>query len=79
MNEGSGKNLNWFWKRWFYDDGIPDLAIAKVIEKANTKEITIENKGSKPVPVDVLITYTDGSSQKIHQSIAVWVKGDLKK
>ncbi|MCC7377828.1 MAG: M1 family metallopeptidase, partial [Chitinophagaceae bacterium] len=31
MNEGSGKNLDWFWKRWFFDDGVPDLAIAKVV------------------------------------------------
>ena len=19
MNEGSGRNLNWFWKKWFFD------------------------------------------------------------
>jgi hypothetical protein len=76
MNEGSGKNLNWFWKRWFYDDGVPDLAIAKVVEKGNTKQITIESKGTKPVPVDVTVTYTDGGIQKFHQSIAVWEKGN---
>ncbi len=35
MNAGSGKNLNWFWKRWFYDNGYPDLAISHV--KSNGK------------------------------------------
>ena len=44
MNEGCGKNLNWFWKRWFFDSGIPDLAIAKV----SGKEIIIQAKGTKP-------------------------------
>ncbi|MEI9958607.1 MAG: M1 family aminopeptidase [Ferruginibacter sp.] len=72
MNVGSGKNLNWFWKRWFFDDGVPDLAIAKVAGK----QITIQSKGEKPVPVDVTITYADGSTEKIHRSIAVWEKGN---
>jgi aminopeptidase N len=76
MNTGTGKNLNWFWKRWFFDDGIPDLAIAKVIEKGKAKQVIIESKGTKPVPVDVTVLYTDGSSQKFHQSIAVWEKGN---
>jgi len=71
MNAGSGKNLNWFWKRWFFDDGVPDLAIAKVAGK----QITIQSKGEKPVPVDVTITFADGSTEKIHRSIAVWEKG----
>ncbi len=76
MNDGSGKNLNWFWKRWFFDDGVPDLAIAKVTEKGNLKQFTIESKGTKPVPVDITIVYKDGSTEKIHRSIAVWEKGN---
>ena len=76
MNTGSGKNLNWFWKRWFFDGGVPDLAIAKVREKGNAKQVIIESKGTKPVPVDLTVTYTDGSTEKIHRSIAVWEKGN---
>jgi len=76
MNVGAGKNLNWFWKRWFFDDGVPDLAIAKVSEKGKQKQLLIESKGTKPVPVDISIVYKDGSSEKIHRSIAVWEKGN---
>jgi Peptidase family M1 domain len=72
MNQGCGKNLNWFWKRWFFDSGVPDLAIAKV----TGKEITIRSVGTKPVPVDLTIVYTDNSTEKIHRSIAVWEKGN---
>ena len=75
MNAGSGKNLNWFWKKWFYDDGIPDLSIAKVLERGNKKQIIIETVGSKPVPVDLSISFADGSIKKVHRSIAVWEKG----
>lgn len=74
MNEGCGKNLNWFWKRWFFDDGVPDLAISKVITKGKQRQIVVESKGTKPVPVDVTINYADGSAEKLHRSIAVWEK-----
>jgi hypothetical protein len=72
MNTGSGKNLNWFWKRWFYDGGIPDLAITSV----KGKQITITSIGEKPVPVDITVLFKDGTEQKIHSSPAVWEKGN---
>ena len=78
MNTGSGKDLNWFWKKWFYDNGIPDLGISKVTETGNQKEIIIESVGTKPVPVDLTIIFKDGSTKKIHQSIAAWEKGNTK-
>ncbi|MFI5186334.1 MAG: M1 family metallopeptidase [Chitinophagales bacterium] len=76
MNTGSGKNLNWFWKKWFYDDGIPDISISKVLETGNQKQIIIESIGSKPVPIDLTISFADGSTKNIHQSIAAWEKGN---
>lgn len=72
MNSGAGRNMNWFWKKWFFDSGVPDLAIASV----KGRNITIESIGEKPVPIDLTLTYTDGSTEKIHRSIAVWEKGN---
>ncbi|MBK7433176.1 MAG: M1 family metallopeptidase [Chitinophagaceae bacterium] len=72
MNKGAGRNLNWFWKKWFFDGGVPDLAIAKV----NGRQVTIESIGEKPVPIDLTITYKDDSVEKLHRSIAVWEKGN---
>jgi hypothetical protein len=76
MNAGSGKNLNWFWKRWFFDDGYPDLAITSVTPKIKSYNITITSKGEKPVPIHLTITYADKSIEKIERSIAVWEKGN---
>jgi hypothetical protein len=76
MNAGSGKNLNWFWKKWFFEGGVPDLAIQSVKKAGTTVTVTIAAKGTKPVPVDLTIYYKDGSQQKIHRSIAVWEKGN---
>jgi hypothetical protein len=75
MNTGSGKNLNWFWKRWFIDDGVPDLSL-KVKKQSTGYKINVDCKGNKPVPVDVTLTFEDGSTENIHRSIAVWEKGN---
>lgn len=76
INTGAGKNLNWFWKRWFFDDGVPDLAIKSVSKKEKIYEIIIEAKGSKPVPIDLDIDYTDGTSRKEHRTVGVWAAGN---
>jgi hypothetical protein len=72
MNAGAGRNLNWFWQRWFFDAGYPDLAIATVNKTAAGYDLTVQAKGSKPVPVDLTLTFADNTTQKIHRSISVW-------
>ncbi|HUC81174.1 MAG TPA: M1 family metallopeptidase [Flavisolibacter sp.] len=76
MNTGSGKNLNWFWKRWFFESGFADLAISSVAKKGSSYNIVVTSKGTKPVPVDLTISFADGSTSKVHRSIAVWEKGN---
>lgn len=78
MNAGSGVNLNWFWKAWFYDSGYPDLAIDKVKQGKDHATVTIISKGTKPVPVDLHVTYEDGSEATLHRSIMVWKDGAKK-
>jgi len=73
MNAGAGQNLNWFWKRWFFDEGYPDLAITSVVRPADKPaQITVTAKGSKPMPVDLTVTFDNGSTEQIHRSVAVW-------
>ena len=68
MNAGAGQNLDWFWQRWFFDSGYPDLAITSVAPG----EIVVTAKGSKPMPIDLTVTFADGSTEKLHRTIAVW-------
>jgi hypothetical protein len=76
MNEGAGQNLNWFWKRWFYESGYPDLAIEKAGKKGDKYRIVVKSEGSKPVPVHLIVTYKDGSVQKLHRDVSVWKDSD---
>lgn len=75
MNAGAGRNLNWFWQRWFFDGGYPDLAIANVNKTKEGYDIMVQAKGSKPVPVDLTVTFADNSTEKIHRNIGVWETG----
>ena len=78
MNAGSGKKLDWFWKRWFFDGGYPDLAIGTVTKKLKAYTIKIVSKGSKPVPIDLLISFADKTTMQVHRSISVWEKGNTE-
>jgi aminopeptidase N len=76
MNAGSGRNLDWFWKRWFYDDGYPDLAIKEVRHTGRMAVVVVANNGGKPMPVDLTIEFADGNKKSIHRSVGVWEKGE---
>ncbi|MDJ0364518.1 M1 family metallopeptidase [Hymenobacter sp. H14-R3] len=76
MNAGAGQNLDWFWQRWFFEGGYPDLAITSVARPADgPAAIVVTAKGSKPMPVDLTVTFDNGSEEKIHRTIAVWKDG----
>ena len=55
--------------------GYPDLAIASVTKTAAGYDLQVQAKGTKPVPVDLTLTFADNTTQKIHRSIAVWETG----
>ena len=76
MNAGAGRNLNWFWQRWFFEGGYPDLAIARVDKTSPGYDLRIEAHGRKPVPVDLTLTFADNTTQKLHRSISVWESGE---
>ncbi|MES1220660.1 MAG: peptidase, partial [Bacteroidota bacterium] len=76
INAGSGRNLNWFWKRWFFDNGAPNLAITKILQKRNEYAAVIESKGTKPVPVDLTVFFEDGTHLFLHRDVSVWQYGN---
>lgn len=78
MNAGTGKNLNWFFKNWFFTHNYIDLALQDVIRDKDGYKLEIKNVGGFAVPFNITILYTDGSTENIHQTPAVW-KTDQKK
>jgi hypothetical protein len=74
INNASGQNLNWFWNSWFFSNNYMDLAVADVKTAAGGTTVSIQNIGGMPVPFDVVLTYTDGTTESFHQTPAVWQK-----
>jgi hypothetical protein len=72
MNAGSGQNLNWFFQNWFFTNNYLDLAITKVTPAKGKSTLTIKNVGGFVIPFDIVITYTDGKTETIHKTPAVW-------
>lgn len=72
FNNVSGKNLDWFWNNWFFSNGYIDFAVNSVKASPMGTTITIDNKGGFFAPVDIFITYTDGSKETRHLSPETW-------
>jgi aminopeptidase N len=72
INTASGVKLNWFWKNWFFEKGVPDLAITKVIRQKKQYQIVVSSLGTSVVPVHLTIYFADGSNQSLSSSMACW-------
>ncbi|GAB3948114.1 M1 family metallopeptidase [Spirosoma harenae] len=72
FNSGSGKDLNWFWNNWFFSNNYIDLAIQKVEPSTSQCTITLQNIGGFVAPVNVLVTFIDGTKETFHQTPAIW-------
>ena len=59
----SGMDLKWYWNYMTYTTRTIDYAIKSVGKEGKTTKVTLENLGNFPMPIDVNVTYSDGSKQ----------------
>ncbi|MEP7319805.1 MAG: M1 family peptidase, partial [Panacibacter sp.] len=59
----SGIELQWYKEYWVYTTKTIDYAIGDVSTEGNTAKITLRRIGLMPMPVDVLVTYKDGTKE----------------
>jgi hypothetical protein len=72
FDDATGRDLDWFWQRWFFDAGYVDLAVRGVTRTKQGWAVALENVGGMPAPVDIRLRYADGSADTVHASAAVW-------
>ena len=58
----SGIQLDWYLNYWTQTTHTIDYAVAEV----NSNEVILKNNGNMPMPIDVTVTYTDGSSEDFY-------------
>lgn len=74
FNDVAGRNLNWFWRDWYFSDNYIDLAVGSVTKSGNGGgySVVINNIGGMDAPVDVRVKYSDGSTGVFHETPAIW-------
>ena len=62
----SGANLDWYLTDWTKTTNTIDYGIKDVKENANQTTVTLERIGRMPMPIDLLIEYTDGTLESFY-------------
>ena len=65
IDDVAEQDLGWFWTTWFFEPWPLDQAIASVKTRGGSTEITIEDRGLAPMPVELAVTRADGSVQRV--------------
>jgi hypothetical protein len=72
FNDVSGKDLNWFWKNWFFSPYRMDVSVNKVIQEGQGYTLYLDNVGGLAIPFELEIKYGDGSTRQMHLTPSVW-------
>ncbi|MBA3649733.1 MAG: M1 family metallopeptidase [Chitinophagales bacterium] len=73
FNNISGKNLNWFWSNWFFSNNFLDLSIQSVKVSSGKIAVSIKNIGGFVSPVDIIVSYSDGTAHSFHETPDMWM------
>lgn len=63
MEKASDMDLDWYFTNWIGTSKTIDYGIADVQEEKKNTIVTLERVGQMPMPVELEVTLTDGSSQ----------------
>jgi hypothetical protein len=89
MEEGAGENMAWFWRGWFYTTHANDQALASVTVQAADSltgsseagayyyRVRVDNVGGLVMPVELELTYEDGTTERIDLPVDVWRDNEL--
>jgi hypothetical protein len=75
MEDGSGMDLDWFWRGWLYSTSRLDQAISDVSEEADGSAIHIHSLGAMVMPAELRISWADGSTETVHLPVEMWYQG----
>ncbi len=71
----SGRDLDWFWRSWYYEPWTLDQAIADVSVDGDETTITIRDEGLVPMPVLLGIELESGEVLGRRIPVTSWLQG----
>jgi hypothetical protein len=77
MEKESGLELDWYKEYFVYTTKTIDYAVKEVKASEGGTSITLERVGAMPMPVDVVITYKDGTKELVYLPLEM-MRGEKK-
>jgi hypothetical protein len=78
MDNAAGEDLSWFWKGWFYNNYLLDIALidARYADKDHSKgiKVTVANKELMVMPFTLEVKFKDGSKQRTYFPVETWLQ-----
>ena len=62
----SGANLDWYLTDWTQTTNTIDYGIKEVQENVGKTSVTLERIGRMPMPIDLTVAYTDGTTESFY-------------
>jgi hypothetical protein len=75
FNQVAGRDLDWFWRSWYYETWTLDQAISSVTNTDSGTQIVITDMGLVPMPVRLTLTLADGSRMQEEIPVDRWLEG----
>ncbi len=75
FEDASGRDLDWFWRSWYYETWVLDQAVEQVAPIEGGTRIVIEDRGEVPMPATVEITLRDGTKLQRKIDVQTWLEG----
>jgi aminopeptidase N len=77
IEEVSGRDLAWFWRGFFYTTAALDQSVESVKQTPDgTALISLRSLGAAVMPVEVELTFDDGSTQVVKLPVEIWYGGN---
>lgn len=66
MEKESGLELDWFWENFVGTTKTIDYSIREVVANAGKTDVVLERIGQMPMPLDVVVSYKDGTQENFY-------------
>ena len=66
MEKESGLELDWYWEDFVGTTKTIDYSIKEVVSNAGKTDVVIERVGQMPMPLDVVVSYKDGTQENFY-------------
>ena len=71
MEKESGLELDWYYEYWINTTHTIDYAISNVSANGQSTSIQLERVGRMPMPLDIVVTYNDGSQDLLYIPLGI--------